>query len=212
MAVGSFIEEYDNYVEIITRASWNQLLLASLVVSPCLLSGDDNPGQALQECLRTSCRDYAEELLTAEDHERFASCAVDDASCKFTSDGQLAFQHPYPPTKIMFMPDKEGAQPDLLATTGDYLRIWQLKESGTQLIKLLNNVGLSSCPVITAGLGLSCKDLRGCVDVLHNAILHAKSCVLIFLLQAHLGETMHLVRHSRSGPILKLTSTCTCAE
>ena len=42
----------------------------------------------------------------------------------------------------MFMPDKEGAQPDLLATTGDYLRIWQLKEDGTQLVKLLNNVRL----------------------------------------------------------------------
>ncbi|EIE18030.1 WD40 repeat-like protein [Coccomyxa subellipsoidea C-169] len=82
LAVGSFIEEYDNYVEIIT---------------------------------------------------------LDDATCKFTSDAQLAFQHPYPPTKIMFMPDKEGAQPDLLATTGDYLRIWQLKEDGTQLVKLLNN-------------------------------------------------------------------------
>jgi WD repeat-containing protein 68 len=67
---------------------------------------------------------------------------VDDASCKFASDPQLAFQHPYPATKIMFMPDKEGAQPDLLATTGDYLRIWQLKESGTQLVKLLNNVRL----------------------------------------------------------------------
>lgn len=43
----------------------------------------------------------------------------------------------------MFMPDKEGAQPDLLATTGDYLRIWQLKETGVELVKLLNNVSLS---------------------------------------------------------------------
>ncbi len=47
--------------------------------------------------------------------------AVDDATCKFTSDPQLLFQHPYPATKIMFMPDREGAQPDLLATTGAYL-------------------------------------------------------------------------------------------
>ncbi|CAL5224078.1 g6704 [Coccomyxa viridis] len=64
---------------------------------------------------------------------------LDDTTCKFTSDPQLLFQHPYPATKIMFMPDREGAQPDLLATTGDYLRIWQLKENGTHLIKLLNN-------------------------------------------------------------------------
>ena len=66
--------------------------------------------------------------------------AVDDATCKFAADGALAFQHPYPATKIMFMPDKEGAQPDLLATTGDFLRIWQLGDDGVQLVKLLNNV------------------------------------------------------------------------
>ena len=31
-----------------------------------------------------------------------------------------------------------------LACVGDYLRIWQLKENGTHLIKLLNNVRASS--------------------------------------------------------------------
>ena len=65
---------------------------------------------------------------------------MDDATFKFTADAQQTFQHPYPATKIMFMPDKEGAQPDLLATTGDYLRIWQLSEEGATLVKLLNNV------------------------------------------------------------------------
>ena len=81
--------------------------------------------------------------------DQFGWCGfvVDDTTCKFTSDAQLAFQHPYPPTKIMFMPDKEGAQPDLLATTGDYLRIWQLTEDGTQLVKLLNNVSPVQAPV-----------------------------------------------------------------
>lgn len=68
--------------------------------------------------------------------------AVDDETGKFSSDPKLTFQHPYPPTKIMFMPDKEGAQPDLLATTGDYLRIWKVEEDGVQLHKLLNNVRL----------------------------------------------------------------------
>ena len=50
----------------------------------------------------------------------------------------------------MFMPDKEGAQPDLLATTGDYLRIWQLKEDGTQLVKLLNNVSTALICVLAS--------------------------------------------------------------
>ena len=70
---------------------------------------------------------------------------MDDATCKFAADEALAFQHPYPATKIMFMPDKEGAQPDLLATTGDFLRIWQLGDDGVSLVKLLSNVRELKC-------------------------------------------------------------------
>jgi len=66
--------------------------------------------------------------------------AVDDETGKFSSDPRLCFQHPYPATKIMFMPDKEGSHPDLLATTADYLRLWHLTEDGVVLQKLLNNV------------------------------------------------------------------------
>jgi len=65
---------------------------------------------------------------------------VDDETGKFSSDPKLTFQHPYPPTKIMFIPDKEGNSPDLLATTGDFLRIWRVSDDGVQLHKLLNNV------------------------------------------------------------------------
>mmetsp|Transcript_57214 Transcript_57214/g.134676 ORF Transcript_57214/g.134676 Transcript_57214/m.134676 type:complete len:335 (-) Transcript_57214:228-1232(-) len=54
------------------------------------------------------------------------------------------FDHPYPTTKIMWVPDKVGNRPDLLATTGDYLRIWEVQQSGSssssvQMRKLLNN-------------------------------------------------------------------------
>ena len=65
---------------------------------------------------------------------------VDDESGKFAADPQLTFQHPYPPTKIMFIPDKDCMRPDLVATSGDFLRIWQIKEDTVQLLKLLNNV------------------------------------------------------------------------
>ena len=78
-------------------------------------------------------------------------CAVDDETGKFSSDPKLTFQHPYPPTKIMFIPDKEGSSPDLLATTGDFLRIWRVSEDSVQLHKLLNNVhptNLSTCPTV----------------------------------------------------------------
>ena len=66
--------------------------------------------------------------------------AVDDEAGRFVAEPQLTFQHPYPPTKIMFVPDKEGSRPDLLATTGDFLRVWQVQEDGVQLAKVLNNV------------------------------------------------------------------------
>jgi WD repeat-containing protein 68 len=50
-------------------------------------------------------------------------------------------QHPYPATKIMWIPDRVGDKPDLLGTTGDYMRLWQVGESGDVSLKcLLNNV------------------------------------------------------------------------
>jgi len=36
------------------------------------------------------------------------------------------FDHPYPPTKIMWIPDKVGKHPDIMATACDYLRIWDV--------------------------------------------------------------------------------------
>jgi len=50
------------------------------------------------------------------------------------------FEHPYPPTKIMWIPDRTGARADLLATTGDFLRVWKAKDAGgAELKSLLNN-------------------------------------------------------------------------
>mmetsp|Transcript_22657 Transcript_22657/g.51053 ORF Transcript_22657/g.51053 Transcript_22657/m.51053 type:complete len:338 (-) Transcript_22657:128-1141(-) len=55
------------------------------------------------------------------------------------------FDHPYPTTKIMWIPDKVGTQKDLLATTGDYLRLWEVQSgsssssSSVAMKKLLNN-------------------------------------------------------------------------
>lgn len=52
-----------------------------------------------------------------------------------------SFDHNYPPTKIAWIPDKTGARADLLATTGDYLRVWEAKDTtGVELKSILNNV------------------------------------------------------------------------
>jgi WD repeat-containing protein 68 len=64
---------------------------------------------------------------------------LDDDSGKFYADPKLAFDHPYPATKIMFIPDKESEKPDLMATTGDNLRIWQIHEDKVELKSVLNN-------------------------------------------------------------------------
>ena len=51
------------------------------------------------------------------------------------------FEHPYPTTKIMWIPDPIGCRRDLLATTGDYLRLWSLSDNkSVRLDCLLNNV------------------------------------------------------------------------
>lgn len=58
------------------------------------------------------------------------------------------FEHPYPCTKILWSPDTSGSSSsrDLLATTGDYLRLWSITDdgSGTGLLNarrelLMNN-------------------------------------------------------------------------
>eukprot|EP00040_Diaphanoeca_grandis_P040451 m.261823 g.261823 ORF g.261823 m.261823 type:complete len:348 (-) comp43259_c0_seq1:47-1090(-) len=49
--------------------------------------------------------------------------------------------HPYPTTKIIWMPDsKDSVEKDLFATTGDFLRIWKIGDDNhTSLECLLNN-------------------------------------------------------------------------
>ncbi|EGD74314.1 prov protein [Salpingoeca rosetta] len=52
--------------------------------------------------------------------------------------------HPYPTTKIQWIPDPEETRPELFATTGDYLRLWRVGEgeggrNRTNLEVILNN-------------------------------------------------------------------------
>jgi WD repeat-containing protein 68 len=55
------------------------------------------------------------------------------------TEGAGVFNHPYPTTKIMWAPETQTQ--DMLATTGDYLRLWGVNEDGTVKAKcLLNNV------------------------------------------------------------------------
>jgi len=62
---------------------------------------------------------------------------LDEESGQFECTG--SFDHPYPTTKIVWMPDRPGSRPDLLATTGDYLRLWKVEKDRVSMECLLNN-------------------------------------------------------------------------
>jgi len=64
---------------------------------------------------------------------------LDDESGSFRRTGQ--FDHPYPTTRIAWMPTGSSTNnPDLLATSGDYLRLWKVGSDGAvSMESLLNN-------------------------------------------------------------------------
>eukprot|EP00698_Gefionella_okellyi_P005826 TRINITY_DN15264_c0_g1_i1.p1 TRINITY_DN15264_c0_g1~~TRINITY_DN15264_c0_g1_i1.p1 ORF type:complete len:327 (+),score=40.85 TRINITY_DN15264_c0_g1_i1:40-1020(+) len=62
---------------------------------------------------------------------------LDEESGGFKVKGR--FDHPYPTTKIIWIPDRQGKQSDLLGTTGDYLRLWEVTDNDVHMKCLLNN-------------------------------------------------------------------------
>lgn len=67
------------------------------------------------------------------------------------------FDHPYPTTKIMWIPDTKGVYPDLLATSGDYLRIWRVTTN--DMSQVVESVELCLwCGLSTPGSGPDCVD------------------------------------------------------
>ena len=117
LAIGSYVEQYSNSVQIIKRRAQSKAEAAEAEAAAAAAAGAGagGVGGAAPDC-----------YLAAE------------------------FDHPYPCTKILWNPEHEGAASsaaaggggggggdpvagsrDLLATTGDYLRIWSLEEDGT---------------------------------------------------------------------------------
>lgn len=75
----------------------------------------------------------------------------DDGAGEFKKVTQ--FDHPYPATNVMFCPEELpiGGK-DLLATTGDYLRIWSQDENNNIKVKetLNNNKQAEYCAPLTS--------------------------------------------------------------
>ncbi|MED6171727.1 hypothetical protein PIB30_043530 [Stylosanthes scabra] len=68
----------------------------------------------------------------------------------FTTDPRLVLDHPYAPTNLMFFPSHDDTNPDLLATSGDNLRLWQIHHDHIQLKSLLIGNKVSDHSAITS--------------------------------------------------------------
>lgn len=73
---------------------------------------------------------------------------LDEKSGKFEKKSE--FDHPYPCTKIQWIPDKDGTCKDLLATSADYLRIWKVDENDCVKMTALLNNNKKSCGPLTS--------------------------------------------------------------
>jgi WD repeat-containing protein 68 len=62
----------------------------------------------------------------------------------------LTFDHHYPPTKLMWIPDTTGSRPELLASTSDCLRIWQTGTEVALRAKLANSRQTEYCAPLTS--------------------------------------------------------------
>jgi DDB1- and CUL4-associated factor 7 len=62
------------------------------------------------------------------------------------------FDHPYPATKIAWIPDAGGHRPELVGTTGDFLRIWEVTDAGESKLKCIlnNNKQTEFCAPLTS--------------------------------------------------------------
>lgn len=88
------------------------------------------PDQKFRLALGSFLEDYTNKIEVVQ---------LDEKTGDFVNRG--TFDHPYPATKIMWCPDKLGTLPDLMGTTGDYLRLWRVdaEKQAVELKHLLNN-------------------------------------------------------------------------
>ncbi|PWA51506.1 protein TRANSPARENT TESTA GLABRA 1 [Artemisia annua] len=70
-------------------------------------------------------------------------------SLTITPNPSLSFTHPYPPTKLMFHPNCVPS--NLLASSGDFLRVYDVGENSTELVSVFNNSKTSEfCAPLTS--------------------------------------------------------------
>jgi DDB1- and CUL4-associated factor 7 len=76
---------------------------------------------------------------------------LDEAAGNFASKGQI--EHPYPATKIMWAPERLALKDDLIASSGDFLRVWRVSDESAsvkQEVVLNNNSNSKFCAPLTS--------------------------------------------------------------
>lgn len=75
---------------------------------------------------------------------------LDEESGSFRCPPGFKADHGYPATKVMFIPDKEGNMADLLASSGESLRVWTVDDSGIRLERALDPKPGEPCEPLTS--------------------------------------------------------------
>lgn len=166
LAVGSFVEDYNNKVEIITRTlgvayvglmTWCGIVeceKGAVVAQAVFANGSlqvgwrgaysRSIGGAAPNAGRVASRGARPQANrrqnSASSPPHLLPDAVDEQYEQFVQDPKYTVAHPYPATKLMFLPDKDTNMPDLLASSSDFLRLWRITDDGIVLQKVLNNV------------------------------------------------------------------------
>ncbi|KAK8481041.1 hypothetical protein V6N13_025639 [Hibiscus sabdariffa] len=80
--------------------------------------------------------------------------SFDPDTLSFQTQPSFSFDHPYPPTKLMFHPSRNlpfSSSADLLASSGDHLRLWEVGESSIKPLSVLDNTKASEfCAPLTS--------------------------------------------------------------
>lgn len=113
LAVGSFIEDYGNRIDIVSRelvggVGWKRWGRKKQRRRKTLLPHTPSPPLLLPP-----------------------SSPVGDGAGDLTSTPSAGVPHPYPPTRLAFTPDRgAGTAADVLASAGDVLRLWKVAAEG----------------------------------------------------------------------------------
>ncbi|KAJ8760784.1 hypothetical protein K2173_021822 [Erythroxylum novogranatense] len=68
--------------------------------------------------------------------------AFDPDTLSVKSHPTISVEHPYPPTKLMFHPNGPSSlrkSSDVLASSGDFLRLWEVRDTSVEQLSVLNN-------------------------------------------------------------------------